>query len=116
MTTHKRKTSQIGSMPLFPSEADFVNPAPSKRALETALVRLKTELHHGQLDYDRLAPLKNEYSRAAQVKHSNRVKVFGEWYDIRLVKATSAFLKDWTRRRSQLEWEITQLERELASL
>lgn len=114
--SHKRKTSRIGSMSIFPEDTDLINPTPSKRALEEAIIRKKTEVRHGQMDYDRLRPLKGEYAKAVQIKHSNRVKINGDWVDTKFAKFTYRFIENWAQRRSQLEWEIQELEAEIAKL
>jgi len=113
---HRRKTSTIATLKLFPDDPDVPTPKPSKRSISESIIRRETELKHGQMDYDRLLPLRGEYERGADVKHSNRVKVNGEWMDVRLVRATHKFLSNWKRRKSQLEWEISELYRQLVGL
>ena len=90
--------------------------SPSARALNEAILRKKEEVRVGQLDFDRWRPNMREIEAAAATKNHNRAKVDGEWYDVRLCKALSHFMNDWRRRRSQLEWEITELEKELARI
>jgi len=84
--------------------------------LITALTHKTEELRVGGLDYDRWRPLLKEIRIAAAVKHSNRAKVNGEWYDVRFMRYLLKFMSDWTRRAANLEWEINELRNELQRL
>lgn len=105
----KRKVSST-QMSLF-DEAAFVDDKREidKRAIEEQIIRKQTELVAGERDYQRLLPSKKAFYDASLTKHSNRAKVNGEWYDVKFCKYISGFLGNWVRRRSQLEWEVSEL-------
>jgi hypothetical protein len=90
-----------------------VSQQPAKRMIEEKIIRLETELKHGQMDYNRNRPSLKAIEEAAQTKNYNRAKVDGIWYDVKFCKYLVRFMHDWARRRSALEWEIQELKKML---
>lgn len=86
----------------------------TRRQIEEQIIRKETELLHGQQDYNRHRPSMRALEIAAATKNSNRAKVDGVWMDVRFCKYLVKFMKDWTRRRSQLAWEIDELKKLIA--
>jgi len=112
---NKRKISK-DQLKLFDTVIQFeAEPMPSRRQIEEQIIRKQTELQHAQLDYNRNFHSRKALEIAAQTKHSNRAKVDGEWMDVRFCKYLLTFLKDFPRRKSQLEWEIAELMKLLES-
>ena len=109
----RKKTVSTAQMQLFPTNEILPSSSPSRNALITALTNKTEEVRVGRLDYDRWKPLLREIKQASAVKHSNRAKVNGEWYDVRFMKYLLKFMNNWVSREAQLKWEIEELKREL---
>lgn len=110
----KRKmTVHADQQKLFEVNEALPNSSPSRNALITALTHKEEEVRVGRLDYNRWRPLLREIKQAAAVKHSNRAKVNGEWYDVRFMRYLLRFMNDWIGREAQLMWEIDELRKSL---
>jgi len=113
--SHKKKVS-TAQLVMFPQNELLPNSSPSKNALITALTHKTEELRVGGLDFDRWRPLLKEIRQAASVKHSNRAKVNGVFYDVRFMKYLLKFMENWRARAAQLEWEINELRQQIVEM
>lgn len=109
----RKSTSQDIQRLLFELNEVLPEASPSRNALITAITHKEEEVRVGRLDYDRWRPLIREIKQAAAVKHSNRTKVNGEWYDVRFMRYLLRFMTDWIGREAQLKWEIEELRKSL---
>jgi predicted nucleic acid-binding Zn-ribbon protein len=114
--SHKKKNVSTAHIVMFPDNAILPNSSPSKNALITALTHKTEELRVGGLDYDRWRPLLKEIRIAGNIKHSNRAKVNGNWYDVRFMKYLLKFMDNWKSRAAQLEWEINEIRKSIEDL
>jgi hypothetical protein len=116
MATRRNRNVSTSQLLMFPTNEILPNSSPSKNALITALTHKTEELRVGRLDYDRWRPLSKEIKIAAAVKHSNRAKVNGTFYDVKFMKYLLKFMGDWARRENQLAWEINEIRKELDAM